>query len=83
MLEDGTRKLDVCDMKVECGRLQGSVKTIAMVKDRWSPQTTKQDGDRIREQFPFNIWTTRIERRNVGGLSNKSRSGVLRLQKDA
>ena len=83
MLEDGIRKLDVCDMNVECGRLHGSVKTIAIVKDRLSPQTTKQDRDRTRKQFPFNIWTTQIERRNVGGVSIKSRSGVLRLQKDA
>ena len=40
------RKLDGCDMK-EFGRLESSEKTIAILGDRWWPQTAKQDGYRI------------------------------------
>ena len=40
------RKLDVCDME-EFGRLESSEKNIAILGDRWWPQTAKQDGDRI------------------------------------
>ena len=45
-LEEGMKKLDVCDMK-EFGRLESSEKTIAIPGDRWWPQTTKQDGNRM------------------------------------
>ena len=48
------RKLDVCDME-EFGRLDSSEKMIAIPGDRWWPQTAKQDGDRISEQFPCSI----------------------------
>ena len=46
------RILDVCDME-ECGRLESSEKTIAILGDRWWPQTAKQDGDRISKLFQF------------------------------
>ena len=49
-LEEGMRKLDVCDME-EFGRLESREKTIAILGDRWWPQTAKQDGDRISKQF--------------------------------
>ena len=39
-------KLDVCDME-DFGRLESSAKTIAILGDRWWPQTAKQDGPRI------------------------------------
>ena len=42
-LEEGMRKLDVCDME-EFGRLESSEKTIAILGDRWWPQMSKQDG---------------------------------------
>ena len=58
------------------GRLESSEKTIAILGDRWWPQTAKQDGDRISEQFQCNIWKKRNERPNVGGLSIRSRNGV-------
>ena len=35
----------------EFGRLEGSDKTIAVLGDRWWPQTAKRDGDRISKQF--------------------------------
>ena len=34
------RKFDVCDME-EFGRLESSEKTIAILGDRWWPQTAK------------------------------------------
>ena len=33
------------------GRLESSEKTIAILGDRWWPQTAKQDVDRISKQF--------------------------------
>ena len=58
------------------------MKTIAIVGDRWWPQTTKQDGDRKSKQNICSIWTKRVERLNVGGVRIKSRNGVLRLHND-
>ena len=69
------RKLDVCDMK-EFGRLESSEKTIAILGDRWWPQTAKQDGDRISNQFLCSIWKKRNEHQNVGGVSIRSRNGA-------
>ena len=69
------RKLDVCGME-EFGRLDYSEKTIAILGDRWWPQTAKQDGDRISKQFLCNIWKERNERPNVGGISIRSRNGA-------
>ena len=42
-LEEELRKLDVCDME-EFGGLESSEKTIAILEERWSPQTAKQAG---------------------------------------
>ena len=67
VLEEEMWKLDVCDME-EFGRLESSKKTIAILGDRWWPQTVKQDGDRISKQFLCNTWKNRNERPNVGGL---------------
>ena len=49
------RKLDGCDME-EFGRLESSEKTIAILGDRWWPQTAKQDGNRISKQFLCSIY---------------------------
>ena len=38
------RRLDACDME-EFGRLGNSEKAIAILGDRWWPQTAKQDGE--------------------------------------
>ena len=46
------RKLEECDMG-EFGRLESSEKTIAIVGDRWWPQTGKREGDRIYMQTVF------------------------------
>ena len=45
-----TGELDECDME-EFGRLESSEKTIAIVGDKWWPQTAEQDGDRISKQL--------------------------------
>ena len=69
------RKLDVCDME-GFGRLESNEKTIAILGDRWWPQTTKQDGDRISKHFLCRIWKKRNERPSVGGVSIRSRNGA-------
>ena len=74
-LEKETRKLDECNME-EFGRLESSEKTIAILEDRWWPQTAKRDGDRISEQFLCDIWKRRNERPNVGGVSIRCRNGA-------
>ena len=68
----------------EFGRLESSEKTIAILGDRWWPQTAKQDWDRISKQFLCSI----IYRKSV--MSSQTlevsllRVGtVLRLQRDA
>ena len=68
-------KLDVCDME-EFGRLKSSEKTIAILGDRWWPQTAKQDGDRISKKFQCSISNKRNERPYVGGVSIWSRHGA-------
>ena len=60
----------------EFGRLQSSEKTVAILGDRWWPQTAKQDGDRISKQFLCHTWKNRNERPNVGGVSIRSRNGA-------
>ena len=40
-------KFDVCQME-EFGRLDSGEKTIAVLRDRWRPQTAKQDRQTIR-----------------------------------
>ena len=67
VLEEEMRKFDECDMK-EFGRPESSAKTIAILGDRWWSQTAKQEGEWIIKQFLRNIWKTRDERPNVGGL---------------
>ena len=39
----------------EFGRLGSSVKTIAILGDRWWPQTTKQEGDKMSNFFVCDI----------------------------
>ena len=69
------RTLGVCNME-EFGRLESSEKTIAILGDKWWPQTAKEDGDRISKQFICCIREKRNERPNVGGVSIRSRNGA-------
>ena len=43
-------KLDVCDMEEFSGP-EDTEKTIAILGDRWWPQTAKQEEDRMSEHF--------------------------------
>ena len=69
------RKIDECGME-KFGTLDSSEKTIAILGDRWWPQTAKQQGDNISKKFICNIWQKRNERPNVGGVSIRSRNGA-------
>ena len=40
----------------EFGTLDSSERTIAILGDRWWPQTTTQEGDKISKTFICNIW---------------------------
>ena len=53
-LEEERRKIDACDME-GFGRLESSEKTIAILGDRWWPQTSKQDRDRIGKLLLCNV----------------------------
>ena len=48
------------------GTLDSSEKTIAILGDRWWPQTAKQEGDKISKKFLCYVWKKRLERPNVG-----------------
>ena len=56
--------------------LKSTPPPIAIVGDRWWPQTAKQDGDRISKQFLCSIWKKRNGRLSIGGVSIKSRDGA-------
>ena len=74
MLEE-MRKIDECGME-KLGTLDSSEKAIAVLGDRWRPQTAKQEGDTISKKFLCNMWKKRNERPNVGGVSTRSRNGA-------
>ena len=54
VLEEGVGRLHDCDMEEFC-RQESSEKTIAILGDRWWPQTAKQQGDKISKQFLCNV----------------------------
>ena len=78
--EEAMRKIDECDME-KFGTLS-SEKTIAILGDRWWPQTAKQEAHKVSIFFLCTLRKKRHERRNVAGFSNRSRK-VLRLERDA
>ena len=71
--------LGVCNME-EFGGLESSEKTVAILGDKWWPQTAKHDDDRISKHFLCSMWKRRSERRNVGDVSIGSRNSALRLE---
>ena len=86
MLEKDMRKFDECVME-EFGRLESSEKTIAVLGDRWWPQTAKQDGDRIRKQFyviytPEYIYGKRVMSAQTLEVSLSGVGTVLRQKRD-
>ena len=42
--------MDGCDME-KCGTLDSIEKAIAILEDRWWPQTAKEEGGKISERF--------------------------------
>ena len=72
------RKIDGCDMN-KFGTLDSIRKTIAIIGDKWWPQTAKQEGDKISKKFVYNTWKNRTsnDRSNVRGVFIRSRNGVL------
>ena len=69
------RKVGEYDMD-NCGTLCSRVKTIALLGDRWWPQTGRQEGDKRSHKFLSNIWKKGNERANVGGVSVGSSDGA-------
>ena len=53
-----------------------SEKTIAILGDRWWPQTVKQEGDKMDRKIHVYLYFKRDERPNVGGVSIRTRSGA-------
>ena len=76
------RKLDVCGMG-EFGRRESSEKTMAILGDRWWPQTAKQDGDMISKQFLCSVWKVIIMSAQMLEVSLLGVGTVLRLERDA
>ena len=72
------RKVDKCDME-KLGTPDSSETTIAILGDRWWPQTTKQEGDIISNIAVRNTLKKRNNGPNVGGASTR----MLRLERDA
>ena len=69
------RKIDECDME-NFGTVESIEKMIAILGDRWWPQTAKQEGHKISKKFLCDIWKKRNERPDVGGVSLRSRNGA-------
>ena len=77
-------KFDECDMK-EFGRLESSEKAIAILGDRWWPQTVKQDGDRISNRFyvvPGILYGKSVMSAEMLEVSLVGVGTVLRLERD-
>ena len=63
------RIIGECDMEKFGALVIDTEKTIAILGDRWWPQTAKQQGDKISKKFLCNIWEKKhSERPNVGGV---------------
>ena len=76
VLEGEMRELDKSGKK-SFDALDSREKTIAILGDRWWPQTAIQEGDKKSKRFLCSICKRRNERPNVGGVSIRSRNGAL------
>ena len=56
--------------------LDSREKTIAILGNRWWPQTAKQDGDKMCRRFLCSVWKKRNEYLADGGVSVRSRNGA-------
>ena len=77
VLEEDMRKIDERDIE-KFGTLDSSEKTIAILGDRWWPQTAKLEGEKISKKFTIicNTWRKRNERPHVRNTSIRSRNGA-------
>ena len=75
-----TRKIDKCDMWV-FGALGNGEKTIAVLVDRWWPQTAKQEGDKTSKKFLCNIWVSQLGVGTVLGTVLRLERGALSMVK--
>ena len=71
-LSKGMRTLKVFHMEA-FGKLESSEKTIAIIGNRWWPQTAKQDRDRTFKHFRCRIRKKRDESPIFGGVVSRSR----------
>ena len=76
--EEHMREIDECHTE-KFSTLDSREKTIAILGDRWWPQTTKQEGDIISNIAVRNTLKKRNNGPNVGGASTR----MLRLERDA
>ena len=76
------KKLGIRDME-ESVTLESSWKTIAILGDRFWPQTAKEDEDMISKRWLCTLPKYRNVRPNAGGVAIRSRNGVLRPKIDA
>ena len=65
MFEEEVWNICECDME-KFGTLDSSEKTIAILGDRWWPQTAKQEGGKISKANLCNTWKKRNEHPTVG-----------------
>ena len=75
VLEEEMMKIDGCGME-KFDTPDNIEKTIAILGDRWGPQTAKQQGDKINKKFPCDIRKKRDGRPNVGDVTIRSRNGA-------
>ena len=61
------KKIDECGMG-EFGTLDNRKKTIAILGDKWWPQMTKEEGDKMSKTKVCTLWKKLAERPNVGGV---------------
>ena len=64
------------------GTLNGREKTIAVLGDRWWPQTAKQEGDKMSKKFPCNTWENVMSAQTLE-VSLLGVGTVLRLERNA
>jgi len=63
--EGGMKSFDALDSREQA---------MAILGDRWWPQTAKQDGDKLYKRFLCNVWKKLNECLNVGIVSIRSRN---------
>ena len=77
------RKMYECGVET-FGTLDSSQKTIAILGDRWWPQTAKLEGDQISKKFLLcNTWEKLMNAQKMLDVSLLGVGTVLRLERDA